>query len=139
MTATGGNTSTTQGRTTGANDETNAGRRLISIVTPVYNEEENVETLYETVVEVMEVEAEHYDIEFVFTDNHSTDTTFEKLKGIAGNDPRVRVFRFSRNFGYQKSIYTGYMKARGDAAIQLDCDLQDPPSLIPQFPCLWER
>lgn len=139
MTATGGNTSTTQGRTTGANDETNAGRRLISIVTPVYNEEENVEILFETVVGVMAVEAEHYDIEVIFTDNHSTDTTFEKLKGIAANDPRVRVFRFSRNFGYQKSIYTGYMKARGDAAIQLDCDLQDPPSLIPQFLRLWEQ
>ena len=139
MTAAAGNTLTMQGDATNAKGKSDVGRKLISIVIPVYNEEENVENLYETVLGVMEAEAERYDIEFVFTDNHSTDATFEKLKGIAANNPRVRVFRFSRNFGYQKSIYTGYMKARGDAAIQLDCDLQDPPSLIPQFLRLWEQ
>jgi len=60
------------------------------------------------------------------TDNHSTDGTFAALAELARRDPRVRVFRFSRNFGFQRSIYTGFMKARGDAAIQLDADLQDP-------------
>ncbi len=78
-------------------------------------------------------------MEFVFTDNHSEDRTFQLLEDLAARDPRVRVFRFSRNFGFQRSILTGYIKARGDVAIQLDCDLQDPPELIPVFLDHWRK
>jgi dolichol-phosphate mannosyltransferase len=114
------------------------GRKLVSIVVPVFNEEGNIERLYETVLTTLAPEAERYDLEFVFTDNHSIDRSYAILQDLARRDPRVRVFRFSRNFGYQKSIFTGYGKARGDCAVQLDCDLQDPPRLIRDFLRLWE-
>lgn len=112
---------------------------LISIVVPVYNEEENVTRLYTAVTAVMAPMADRYDWEFVFTDNHSSDRTFELLEALARQDTRVRVFRFSRNFGFQRSIWTGYTLARGNAAVQMDCDLQDPPELVPEFLRLWEQ
>jgi dolichol-phosphate mannosyltransferase len=83
--------------------------------------------------------SERYDYEIVFTDNHSTDQSFARICALIRKDNRVRVLRFSRNFGYQLSIFTGYAHARGAAAIQLDCDLQDPPELIPEFVRLWEE
>lgn len=113
--------------------------KLISIVVPVFNEEGNVESLYRAVTRVMSSLSARYEHELIFTDNHSEDGTFTKLQDIASQDNRVRIFRFSRNFGFQRSIYTGYSKANGDAAIQLDCDLQDPPELIPEFLRLWEE
>ena len=113
-------------------------RKLLSIVVPVFNEEDNVVPLYTAVNQVMTTLADRYDHEFIFTDNHSTDQTFQRLELLAREDKRVRIFRFSRNFGFQRSILTGYLRARGDAAIQLDCDLQDPPELIPEFTRLWE-
>jgi dolichol-phosphate mannosyltransferase len=97
-------------------------RKLISIVVPVYNEEGNIDPLYEAVTRVLAEVRDRYDYEFVFTDNHSEDNTFAELTRLASRDPKVRVFRFSRNFGFQRSIYTGYMQAAGDAAIQIDCD-----------------
>lgn len=113
-------------------------KKLISIVVPVFNEEENIEPLYRAVTSVMAKQSDRYEYEFVFTDNHSSDQTFQRLEKLAVEDKRVRAIRFTRNFGYQRSIYMGYMKTRGDAAIQLDCDLQDPPELIPEFIQQWE-
>ncbi len=115
-----------------------SGKKLISLVIPVFNEELNVEPLYVAVLDVISKLEDRYDFELVFTDNHSSDQTFQKLSLIHDRDERVRVFRFSRNFGYQKSILTGYLRARGAAIIQLDCDLQDPPSLIVEFLRYWE-
>ncbi len=112
---------------------------LISIVVPVFNEEENVRPLYERVAAVMDGLKGRYESEFVFTDNHSTDGTFAILKELAARDKRVRVLRFSKNFGFQRSIYTGYANARGAAAIQIDCDFQDPPELFPRFIEKWEQ
>jgi glycosyltransferase involved in cell wall biosynthesis len=113
-------------------------KKLISIVVPVLNEEENLDLFYTTVKGVADRLADRYDFEMVFTDNHSTDGTFSKLCMLHMADKRVRVVRFSRNFGYQRSILTGYLKSRGDAVIQLDCDLQDPPDMIPEFLRHWE-
>jgi len=113
-------------------------RPLISLIVPVLNEEDNLGPLVERVAGVMEQLADRYDHEFVFTDNHSDDTTWQKLEALAAERPEVRAYRFSRNFGYQKSIRTGYLKARGAAAIQLDADLQDPPELILEFLRHWE-
>ena len=117
---------------------TPATRPLISIVVPVFNEESNIGPFYEAVSAEVNSLSLLYDFEFVFTDNHSTDSTFPLLRELANNDPRVRAFRFSRNFGYQRSIMTGYSRARGDAAIQLDVDLQDPPELIARFLSEWQ-
>jgi glycosyltransferase involved in cell wall biosynthesis len=118
---------------------TSSRRPLISIVVPVLNEEQNIERLYATVQETLRPVADRYDFDFVFTDNHSTDSSFDILKQLAARDARVRVLRFSRNFGYQRSILTGYLNATGDAVIQLDCDLQDPPALILEFLHQWEQ
>jgi len=114
------------------------GRQLLSIVVPVYNEEENVRSLYLAVLAALAPLAGRYDLEFVYTDNHSTDGTFGELAKLAHEDHRVRAFRFSRNFGFQRSIHMGYRLARGAAAIQIDCDLQDPPAVILEFVTKWE-
>lgn len=115
------------------------GKRLISIVIPVFNEEENALPCYTAVKAELEKLADRFEYEFIFTDNRSKDRTFELLKQIAERDSRVRVARFSRNFGYQRSIFTGYCLAQGDCAIELDCDLQDPPQLISDFISKWEE
>jgi glycosyltransferase involved in cell wall biosynthesis len=102
-------------------------RKLISVIVPVLNEQNNIARAYAEVCRVFE-EIGRYDLEIIFTDNHSADRTPEILADIARVDPRVKVVRFARNFGFQNSVLTGYRLARGDAAFQLDCDLQDPPS-----------
>jgi dolichol-phosphate mannosyltransferase len=104
---------------------------------PVYNEEANVERAYAALTAVFEG-LPRYEYEFVFTDNHSEDATFDRLTGLAQSDDRVKVIRFNRNYGFQRSLLTGYRHASGDAAIQIDCDLQDPPTLLPKFLELWE-
>ena len=104
---------------------------------PVYNEEANVDRAYAALTAIFQ-NLPQYDLEFVFTDNHSEDRTFERLTALAKADDRVKVIRFTRNYGFQRSLLTAYRNAAGDAAIQVDCDLQDPPELIPQFIALWE-
>lgn len=111
-------------------------KQLISVIVPVYNEEKNVERAYNAIVDELK-KIDNIDYEIIFTDNHSTDGTFKKLEVIAAQDIKVRVLRFARNFGFQSSILTGYNCARGDAAIQIDCDLQDPPSVFSEFIRLW--
>lgn len=117
----------------------NSRRPLISLVVPVYNEEENIEPFWNGVNAALAPLRADYDFEFVFTDNHSTDRTFVMLQTLAAANAEVKVVRFSKNFGYQKSIYTGYAVCRGQAAIQLDVDLQDPPHLIGEFLRLWQE
>jgi len=113
-------------------------RRLITISIPVYDEADNIAPLLKRVRAVTHGIA-GYDFEFLFTDNASGDATFERLTEEAHRDPRVRVLRFSRNFGFQLSILTNYLNARGVAAIQIDADLEDPPELIPEMIALWEK
>ena len=105
---------------------------------PVLNEELNIIPFYQALLPVMKQCDKHYNFEILFTDNHSTDSTFDKLTQLTQLDKRIGVLRFSRNYGYQKSILTGYLHANGDAVIQLDCDLQDPPELIIDFLRHWE-
>ncbi len=114
-------------------------RKLLSICIPVFNEAENIPLIVPAVDAALAPLKDCYDVEYVFTDNHSTDETFERLAELARRDGRVRVIRFSRNFGYQKSVLTGYLNARGDCAVQLDADLQDPPALIPELVAEWEK
>jgi glycosyltransferase involved in cell wall biosynthesis len=112
--------------------------KLLSIVVPVCNEEPNIAPLYEAVNAALQPIADRYNLEFIFTDNCSTDGTFDRLEVLAHRDPRVRAYRLARNFGFQRSILTGYRLARGQAAVQIDCDLQDPPELILEFVKQWE-
>lgn len=111
---------------------------LVSILIPALNEEANVRRAYDRVQAVFE-DLEGYEPEIIFTDNHSDDDTFLILSEIAENDPNVRVIRFSKNVGYQASVLTAYRAARGACSIQLDCDLQDPPELIPKMLDLWKQ
>lgn len=114
-------------------------RKLISIVCPVFNEEEALPIFYRRMVSIFDQLSARYRFEIVLTDNCSTDRTFEIASDLVKKDPRVRLYRFSKNFGYQSSIFTGYSKADGDAAIQLDVDLQDPPEMIADFLEKWEQ
>ena len=113
--------------------------KTLSILIPVFNEADNVERAYKAVSDVMAGLSDRYDYEIIFTDNHSTDETNSIIQGITARDRRVRLIRFSRNFGFQRSIFAGYVVASGDAAIQLDCDLQDPPEMIPELVSWWEK
>lgn len=113
-------------------------RKLITLSVPVYNEEKNIDRLCKELAALASCEPD-YDFEFLFTDNASDDKTFEMLADRANSDPRIRVLRFSRNFGFQKSILTNYLNARGAAAVQLDADLQDPPMLVREFLRSWEE
>lgn len=113
-------------------------KKLVSIVVPAFNEENNVARTYSALVAETDLLAERYDFEFVFIDDCSTDGTFVVLKELASKDPRLKVFRFSKNYGFQRAVHTGYAKCKGDAAIQMDADLQDPTDLIPAFIAQWE-
>jgi len=116
-----------------------ATRPLVSIAIPVLNEAGNLEALYARLVALGERMADRCDLEFVFTDNHSDDDTWPMLAELAEKDPRVRALRFSRNFGFQSSILANYLHARGDAVMQIDADLQDPPEMLEEFFALWQQ
>lgn len=115
-----------------------APRMLVSVLVPAFNEEATVREAYRRIAAVFD-DLPGYDFEIVFTDNHSTDRTFDILREICACDARVRVIRFSRNVGYQRSLLVAYKEARGDCAVQLDCDMQDPPELIPEMLRLWRE
>lgn len=106
---------------------------LISISIPVLNEAENLDVLYARLCAVGQRMTDRCDLEFVFSDNHSDDTTWEKLKELANRDQRVRAIQFSKNFGFQRSILANYLHTRGDAVMQIDADLQDPPEMLEAF------
>tara|TARA_B100000609_G_C17051856_1_gene349453 strand:+ start:312 stop:644 length:333 start_codon:yes stop_codon:yes gene_type:complete len=104
-------------------------KKLISVIIPCYNEEENVAAAFKAVKNVFDSSLKAYDFEVVFTDNHSEDKTFEEISKLAKTHKNVKAVRFTRNFGFNKSVLTGYRLASGDAAIQMDCDLQDFPTI----------
>lgn len=116
-----------------------ATRPLISICTPAYNEQDNILPCYQAVRTFFETQAPQYDWEWIVTDNHSSDGTFATLREVASQDNRVRGIRFSRNFGYQRSILANYLAAKGNAAVQLDCDLEDPLAVVGEFLAKWEQ
>lgn len=111
-------------------------RKIISIVTPCYNEGENIEELCQRVSTVMAVLP--YDYEHICIDNCSKDDTVMKLRKIAIKDKRVKIILNARNFGHIRSPYYALLQSNGDAAILLAADLQDPPEIIPEFIRKWE-
>jgi dolichol-phosphate mannosyltransferase len=114
-------------------------QRLISISIPVFNEQENIDRLYGELVSVATSLSSRFDFEFVFTDNHSSDDSWPMIKRLATSDSRVKGFRFTRNIGFQKSILMNYSFTSGAAVIQIDADLQDPPSMFADFLDEWEK
>ena len=110
----------------------------ISIITPTYNEEDNVLKLIEEVKRVFSKIPE-YSYEHIFIDNSSLDRTVEILREEAKTDSRIKIIVNSRNFGHIRSPYYGLLQCTGDAAILLVADLQDPPDLIIDLVKKWEE
>lgn len=111
--------------------------KLISIVTPCYNEEDNIEELYHRIAKVMT--SLPYDYEHICIDNCSTDGTIRKIKEIASRDKRLKLIVNARNFGHIRSPYYGLLQSKGDACVLIASDLQDPPEMIAEFIQKWEQ
>jgi polyisoprenyl-phosphate glycosyltransferase len=111
--------------------------KLISIVVPMYFEEKVVEECHRRLTAVAVENRLNY--ELIFVNDGSTDRTLELLEEIAQRDSAVRVISLSRNFGHQIAVTAGLDKAKGDAVVIIDSDLQDPPELIPDMINLWEQ
>lgn len=109
---------------------------LVSIVIPVHNERSNLRRCYDETLAVLAT-LPGYDWEFVFVDDGSRDGSFDIIAELRARDARVTAIRFPRNFGSHVAIAAGIDHCRGDAAIIMAADLQDPPSLIPQFIDHW--
>lgn len=112
-------------------------RELLSIVVPVFNETEVIPHFYQRITAVGE--QLDLDYELVFVDDGSRDDSFSKLEALSSFDPHVRILHFSRNFGHQVAITAGLDHARGDCAVIIDSDLQDPPEVIPRMVAKWRE
>jgi glycosyltransferase involved in cell wall biosynthesis len=112
--------------------------KLISVVTPCFNEEENVEALYKRVKDIFSG-LKDYQYEHIFIDNSSSDKTVEILKNLGRTDKNVKIIVNSRNFGHIRSPFYGMIQGRGDAVIWLVADFQDPPEMILDFLKKWEE
>lgn len=112
--------------------------KLISIVTPCYNEEDNVNDLYQQIKAIFQ-ELPTYRYEHIFIDNASTDNTVTLVKTIIEQDKNVKLIVNSRNFGHIRSPYYGFLQGHGDATIIMASDLQDPPNMIKDFVQKWEQ
>ena len=108
--------------------------KLLSVIVPCYNEQENIQDFYD---ELMKNEAffkeRDVDIELVYVNDGSTDKTVDMVKELNNKDKRVKLVSFSRNFGKEAAIYAGLEKTAGDYVVIMDCDLQDPPALLPEM------
>jgi glycosyltransferase involved in cell wall biosynthesis len=113
---------------------------LITIVSPCFNEEDNVAECHEVVKKLFEEQLPEHERQHIFVDNASTDRTVEILRELADADPAVGLVVNARNFGVFRSTFNGLRYAKGDAIlVMLPVDLQDPPELIPEFVKLWEQ
>jgi len=110
---------------------------LLSVITPAFNEADNLHPLYEQLIDILEKLEINW--EWIIVDDHSSDETFEVASKLAKGDKRVRAFRFSRNYGSHMALRCGLEKAKGNCAIGMAADLQDPPSLIPTLLEKWRE
>lgn len=108
---------------------------LLSVIIPVFNEEEALQDTYNILTQTLEA----YRYEVVVTDNGSTDATERIMQSLATRDERWRYIRLSRNFGYQNSLTVALKYASGDAIVTIDADLQDPPEMIADFVTAWQQ
>lgn len=116
---------------------THSNRKLISIATGCFNEQDNIEELYTRIKKVFD-SLPQYDWEIVIADNYSTDNTRNILRKLAAADKRVKVILNSNNFGVVRSGYNCFLQTQGHATIMMCSDLQDPPEMIPVFLQHWE-
>lgn len=111
--------------------------KKITIVVPVYNEQDNLREFYKRIVSVLD--KEKYEYGLIFVDDGSSDDSRRILRELAKDDHRVEAYLLSRNYGHQLAITCGLDNADGDAVITMDGDLQHPPELIPELLRLWEQ
>lgn len=109
---------------------------LVSIVVPVFNEQEVLDELYRRLIAA--VDGVGHDVEIVFVDDGSRDRSRDIVRDLAARDLRVRAAFFSRNFGHEAAIHAGLREARGDAVVVMDADLQDSPEALPELIRTWE-
>ncbi len=108
--------------------------KLISVIVPCYNEMENIVDFYDELMKTEKYFKEHdVDFEIIYVNDGSNDGTVEEVKKLHEKDERVHLINFSRNFGKESAIYAGLQKSKGDFVVMLDCDLQDPPALLPEM------
>ena len=112
--------------------------KKVSVVIPMYYEEEVAEECYKRMTNVLK-NLENYTYEIIFVNDGSKDRTLEILEQIAQNDKNIKVLSFSRNFGHQCAVTAGIKYVTGDSVVIIDADLQDPPELIPDMLKLWEE
>lgn len=108
---------------------------LLSIIIPVYNEENNISPLLTRLEPIIK----NYNYELIFVDDGSKDHTKDKLKQVSQANTHVKYLSFYRNFGHQMALMAGYAHAKGDCAISMDADLQDPPEIIPDMIDKWQK
>lgn len=110
---------------------------MLSVIIPVYNEEGNIQNIYDRLNQV--VASLNTDMELVFINDGSHDESLPLIKALASKDPRVKYLDFSRNFGHQLAVMAGLDHCIGDAAVIIDADLQDPPELIRDMWKKWKE
>ena len=113
--------------------------KTISIVVPTYNEELNIQNVYERVCKLFETQLKDYEMELLFIDNASHDSTRKLIDELAQKDKRVQAIFNATNFGFSKSSFYGLSQAEGDAAVLMYADMQDPPEVIPKMVKEWEK
>ncbi|MBQ4307595.1 MAG: glycosyltransferase family 2 protein [Lachnospiraceae bacterium] len=107
---------------------------LLSAIVPCYNEELNIRPFYDEFIRNRPFfEDKQLDYELIYVDDGSSDSTAANVRALASDDPRVHLVSFSRNFGKEAAMYCGLKEAKGDYVAIMDCDLQDPPSLLPEL------
>ena len=114
-------------------------KKLISIVCPIYNEEETIPIFHDRLTKILSSLKDIYKFELIFTNNRSSDKSLQKLMELRKLDSSIKVLTMSRNFGYQASVQAGITFASGQAVIIIDVDCEDPPELIPSFLQKWEE
>jgi dolichol-phosphate mannosyltransferase len=110
---------------------------MLSVVVPIFNEEENIAAFHATVRSVLETLKQSWEI--VYVNDGSRDSSLSLLTEIQQRDPRVTVVEFSRNFGHQAALTAGLQVARGDAVMLMDGDFQDPPEVLPRMVQAWKE
>ena len=121
-----------------ASPSTERSTGMVSLVVPVFNEQEVIRTFYERATQALRALQGHA-YELIFIDDGSRDGSYEQLAAFAANDPCVRVLKFSRNFGHQIAISAGIDHAAGDCVVVIDADLQDPPEVVAAMVEQWQQ
>lgn len=111
-------------------------KKRIAVISPVYNEQDNIQELFERIKTVM---GDRFDWQLIFVDDGSADETKQMIKNVCNKDSRVKGILLSKNYGHQIALTAGYDATDAEAVITLDGDLQHPPEVIPEMLSLWEQ